>query len=192
MRGHLTSKADVFGFGVVCMEILSGRPNYDEKLDPEQKYLLQWPNLAWLEALLMKIGSIGLGEWLEKPMLRAWTLYESNRQLELIDPSLSSFNEQEATRMIGVALLCVQASPALRPAMSRVIAMLSGDVEINPVMTKPSYLTDWDFNDITNTFCDDEPISSENTTMMTATTTTTSTGVESMSSHIMSEVREGR
>ena len=42
MRGHLTSKADVFGFGVVCLEILSGRPNYDEKLEPEQKYLLQW------------------------------------------------------------------------------------------------------------------------------------------------------
>ncbi|KAI3716532.1 hypothetical protein L1987_67471 [Smallanthus sonchifolius] len=173
MRGHLTSKADVFGFGVVCMEILSGRPNYDEKVDPEQKYLLQW----------------------------AWTLYESNRQLELIDPSLSSFNEQEATRMIGVALLCVQASPALRPAMSRAIAMLSGDVEINPVTTKPSYLTDWDFNDITNTFCDDEPISSENTSMMTATTTTTtttSTGVESMSPIMLSEVmnngnlREGR
>ncbi|KAI3716533.1 hypothetical protein L1987_67472 [Smallanthus sonchifolius] len=158
MRGHLTSKADVFGFGVVCLEILSGRPNYDEKLDLEQKYLLPW----------------------------AWSLYESNRHLELIDPSLSSFDEQEATRMIGVALLCVQASPTLRPAMSRVIAMLSGDAEINPVTTKPSYLADWDFNDITNTFCDDEPISSENTTIMTATTTTTtSTGVESMASPIM-------
>ncbi|KAL8255588.1 hypothetical protein R6Q59_030655 [Mikania micrantha] len=172
MRGHLTSKADVFGFGVVCLEILSGRPNYDEKLDPEQKYLLQW----------------------------AWSLYESNRQLELIDPSLSSFNEQEATRMIGVALLCVQASPTLRPTMSRVISMLSGDVEVNPITTKPSYLTDWDFNDITNTFCDEEPVPSGNTSMMTATTnTTTSTGVESMSSPIMlSEVmdngslREGR
>nr|GEW87399.1 probable LRR receptor-like serine/threonine-protein kinase At1g56140 isoform X2 [Tanacetum cinerariifolium] len=42
MRGHLTSKADVFGFGVVCLEIISGRPNYVEKLDSEQKYLLQW------------------------------------------------------------------------------------------------------------------------------------------------------
>ncbi|KAF5819868.1 putative protein kinase RLK-Pelle-DLSV family [Helianthus annuus] len=186
MRGHLTSKADVFGFGVVCLEILSGRPNSEENLDPERKYLLQW----------------------------AWSLYESNRHLELIDPSLSSFDEQEATRMIGVALLCVQASPTLRPAMSRVIAMLSCDAEITPVTTKPSYLTDWDFNDITNTFGDEEPISSESTTMLTATetattttTTTTntttnttiSTGVESMSSPIMlselinnGSLREGR
>nr|XP_043639007.1 probable LRR receptor-like serine/threonine-protein kinase At1g56140 isoform X2 [Erigeron canadensis] len=164
MRGHLTSKADVFGFGVVCLEILSGRPNYDDKLDPEQKYLLQW----------------------------AWSLYERNRQLELIDPSLTSFDEQQATRMIGVALMCVQASPSLRPAMSRVIGMLSGDIEISVVTTKPSYLTDWDFNDITNTFCDDEPISSENTTMTTTrtTNTTSSTGRDSMSSPIiLSELR---
>ncbi|XP_022026397.1 probable LRR receptor-like serine/threonine-protein kinase At1g56140 isoform X2 [Helianthus annuus] len=172
MRGHLTSKADVFGFGVVCLEILSGRPNYDEKVDPEQKYLLHW----------------------------AWSLYESNRHLDLIDPSLSSFDEQQATRMLGVALLCVQASPTSRPAMSRVIAMLSGDVEVTPVTTKPSYLTDWDFNDITNTFDDEEPISSENTTMTTATTTTTTNTTTStentptMLSEVMNNgnLREGR
>ncbi|XP_071697961.1 probable LRR receptor-like serine/threonine-protein kinase At1g56140 isoform X2 [Rutidosis leptorrhynchoides] len=175
MRGHLTSKADVFGFGVVCLEILSGRPNYEEKLDSEQKYLLQW----------------------------AWNLYENNRQLELVDPSLTSFDHSEATRMIGVALMCVQASPSLRPAMSRVIGMLSGDIEISAVTTKPSYLTDWDFNDITNTFTDDEQISSGNTTTTTNTTnttnTTTSTGIESMSSPIIrselmnsESLREGR
>ncbi|XP_076884411.1 uncharacterized protein LOC143533543 [Bidens hawaiensis] len=161
MRGHLTSKADVFGFGVVCLEIVSGRPNYDEKVDPEQKYLLQW----------------------------AWSLYENNRQAELIDPSLSSVNEQETTRMIGVALLCVQGSPAARPAMSRVIAMLSGDVEIPHVTTKPSYLTDWDFNDITNDYDDGDLNSFESTSMMTATSTantTTSTGVNSMSSPVIS------
>ncbi|KAI3706387.1 hypothetical protein L6452_24090 [Arctium lappa] len=169
MRGHLTSKADVFGFGIVCLEILSGRPNYDEKLETEQKYLLQW----------------------------AWSLHETNRELELIDPALTSYDKQQATRMIGVALMCVQASPSLRPAMSRVIAMLSGDVEISAVLTKPSYLTDWDFND--TTFFEDEPTSSQSTTMTTTTTTATSTGVESMSSPIIlpelinkGSLREGR
>ncbi|CAH1452625.1 unnamed protein product [Lactuca virosa] len=158
MRGHLTSKADVFGFGVVCLEIVSGRPNYKEKLDPEQKYLLQW----------------------------AWTLYERNQTLDLVDPSLTSFDEQQAIRMIGIALMCVQASPSLRPAMSRVISMLSGDIIISPVTTKPSYLTDWDFNDTTDTFYDEEPISSETATI--ATNTTTSMGIESNPSPIMSEL----
>ena len=42
MRGHLTEKADVFGFGVVALEILSGRPNSDNSLDIEKIYLLEW------------------------------------------------------------------------------------------------------------------------------------------------------
>ena len=42
MRGHLTEKADVFGFGVVALEILSGRPNSDNSLDSEKIYLLEW------------------------------------------------------------------------------------------------------------------------------------------------------
>ena len=35
----------------------------------------------------------------------------------------------------------------LRPAMSRVVAMLEGDIEVSTVASKPSYLTDWDVND---------------------------------------------
>ena len=42
MRGHLTEKADVFGFGVVALEILSGRSNSDSSLEDEKIYLLDW------------------------------------------------------------------------------------------------------------------------------------------------------
>lgn len=42
MRGHLTEKADVFGFGVVILETLSGRPNTDNDLDAGEIYLLDW------------------------------------------------------------------------------------------------------------------------------------------------------
>ena len=42
MRGHLIEKADVFGFGVVALEILSGRANSDSSLDDERVYLLEW------------------------------------------------------------------------------------------------------------------------------------------------------
>lgn len=42
MRGHLTEKADVFGFGVVALEILSGRPNADNTLENDKIYLLEW------------------------------------------------------------------------------------------------------------------------------------------------------
>uniref|UniRef100_A0A0E0EJ03 Protein kinase domain-containing protein n=1 Tax=Oryza meridionalis TaxID=40149 RepID=A0A0E0EJ03_9ORYZ len=42
MMGHLTEKADVFAYGVVAMEIIAGRPNFDESLEDDKKYLLGW------------------------------------------------------------------------------------------------------------------------------------------------------
>lgn len=42
MRGHLTEKTDVFAFGVVCLEVLSGRSNADQSLEPAKVYLLEW------------------------------------------------------------------------------------------------------------------------------------------------------
>uniref|UniRef100_A0A453GB51 Protein kinase domain-containing protein n=1 Tax=Aegilops tauschii subsp. strangulata TaxID=200361 RepID=A0A453GB51_AEGTS len=40
MMGHLTEKADVFAFGVVALEILAGRRNFDDSLEEDEKYLL--------------------------------------------------------------------------------------------------------------------------------------------------------
>ncbi|WKA00055.1 hypothetical protein VitviT2T_018449 [Vitis vinifera] len=121
MRGHLTEKADVFSFGVVALEIVSGRPNSDTSLEEEKAYLLEW----------------------------TWQLHENNCEIQLVDSRLSEFSE-EASRMIGVALLCTQASPTLQPPMSRVVAMLSGDIAVSRVPTKPVYLTDWKFNDVSS------------------------------------------
>ncbi|XP_057485813.1 probable LRR receptor-like serine/threonine-protein kinase At1g56140 isoform X2 [Actinidia eriantha] len=119
MRGHLTEKADVFGFGVVALEVVSGRPNSDSSLEEDKIYLLEW----------------------------AWGVHENNHEIELVDANLSEFNEEEVKRVIGVALLCTQTSPQLRPSMSRVVAMLSGDIEVGAVSSRPGYLTDWKFND---------------------------------------------
>ncbi|KAK4804839.1 hypothetical protein SAY86_004656 [Trapa natans] len=115
MRGHLTEKADVFAFGVVVLEILSGRPNSDQSLGKGEVYLLEW----------------------------AWNLYELNQEMELVDSSLSDFNREEAKRMVGIALLCTQTSPMLRPSMSRVVSMLVEDIEVAAVTVRPAYLTEW-------------------------------------------------
>ncbi|KAL5730381.1 hypothetical protein ACHQM5_003207 [Ranunculus cassubicifolius] len=115
MHGHLTEKVDVFGFGVVALEILCGRQVIDSKLEPEMIYLLEL----------------------------VWSLYEHGRSLEIVDPTLTSFNGEEAIRLLGVALLCTQASPKLRPTMSQVVAMLTTDIDVISVSEKPSYLIDW-------------------------------------------------
>ncbi|KAL3583930.1 hypothetical protein D5086_014991 [Populus alba] len=143
MRGHLTEKADVFAFGVVALEILSGRPNSDTSLETEKIYLLEW----------------------------AWHLHENNRQVELVDSRLSEFNQEEVNRLIGVALLCTQTAPTLRPSMSRVIAMLSGDIEVNIVTSKPGYLTDWKFDD-TSTFMSDDATRASDTSHHNSSTST--------------------
>ena len=77
-------------------------------------------------------------------------MHENNREVDLVDSKLSKFNEEEVKRLIGVSLLCTQASPTLRPSMSRVVAMLSGDIEVSAVTSRPGYLTDWKYDDITN------------------------------------------
>nr|POE95011.1 putative lrr receptor-like serine/threonine-protein kinase [Quercus suber] len=122
MRGHLTEKADVFAFGIVALEIVSGRLNSDSSLEEEKTYLLEW----------------------------AWQLHENNREVDLVDAKLSEFNEEEVKRVMGVSFLCTQTSPTLRPSMSRVVTMLLGDIEVSTVTSKPGYLTDWKFDDTTS------------------------------------------
>ncbi|KAE9617088.1 putative protein kinase RLK-Pelle-DLSV family [Lupinus albus] len=126
MRGHLTEKADVFSFGVVALEVVSGRPNSDSSLEGDKIYLLEW----------------------------AWNLHERNCITELVDPQLSKVNVEEVNRVVGVALLCTQTAPSLRPSMSRVVAMLTGDIEVSTVISRPGYLTEWNFNDVSSLMTD--------------------------------------
>ncbi|XP_031285235.1 probable LRR receptor-like serine/threonine-protein kinase At1g56140 [Pistacia vera] len=127
IRGHLTEKIDVFAFGIMILEVVSGRPNWDSSLEEGKKYLLGW----------------------------AWHLHKNNCQLELVDSKLSELCEKEVKDLIGVALLCTQTLPSSRPLMSRVIAMLCGDMEVSRVNSKPAYLTEWAFDDVTTFFSDD-------------------------------------
>ncbi|KAG5546876.1 hypothetical protein RHGRI_018890 [Rhododendron griersonianum] len=90
-------------------------------------------------------------------MMDAWRLHENDREVELVDATLLEFDEEEVKRVIGVALLCTQTSPQLRPSMSRAVAMLSGDIEVSAVTTRPGYLTDWKFNDTTSFMATDTP-----------------------------------
>ncbi len=41
-RGQLSEKVDVFSFGVLVLEIVSGRKNIEPNLNEDQAYLLEW------------------------------------------------------------------------------------------------------------------------------------------------------
>ena len=99
-------------------------------------------------------------------------MHENHHEIELVDANLSEFNEEEVKRVIGVALLCTQTSPQLRPSMSRVVAMLSGDIEVGAVTSRPGYLTDWKFNDTSFMSSDASNVKDEHSHYSSSTSTT--------------------
>lgn len=112
MHGHLSVKADVFSFGVLILELISGQKNstFDVNLDAQN--LLEW----------------------------AWKLYKKGRSLEVLDPSLASSAVAEQVAMcVQIGLLCTQADPKSRPNMRRVVVMLSKKPGTLEEPTRPGY-----------------------------------------------------
>lgn len=67
---------------------------------------------------------------------QALALHQTGDAMEVVDPVLQGdFNSKEAVRMIKVALVCTNSSPALRPTMLEAVQMLEGEMEITPVMS---------------------------------------------------------
>uniref|UniRef100_A0A0D3BIW5 non-specific serine/threonine protein kinase n=1 Tax=Brassica oleracea var. oleracea TaxID=109376 RepID=A0A0D3BIW5_BRAOL len=115
--GQLTEKGDVYSFGVVAMEIVSGKSNTKHKGTADHISLLNW----------------------------ALSLHQKGNILEVVDPILEGhFDRKEAVRMINVALVCTNSSPALRPTMSEAVKMLEGVIELTQVSSDPGiYGDDW-------------------------------------------------
>ncbi|XP_021740550.1 putative serine/threonine-protein kinase [Chenopodium quinoa] len=103
MGGHLTMKADVYSFGVLILEIISGQSSSKSNWGGSNKLLLEW----------------------------AWQLYEEGRLLELVDSEMGEYPEDMVMRYIIVAFFCTQAGANRRPLMSQVIEMLSPKVHLN-------------------------------------------------------------
>ncbi|KAL1821386.1 hypothetical protein ACET3Z_016255 [Daucus carota] len=110
MRGYLTDKADVYSFGIVALEIVSGKSNTSCMPKEEFVYLLD----------------------------RAYVLQEQGNLLEIVDPVLGkNYSKQEALSILNVGLLCSNPSPTLRPSMSAVVSMLQGKQKVEaPTFTR--------------------------------------------------------
>ncbi|KAF9673012.1 hypothetical protein SADUNF_Sadunf11G0104000 [Salix dunnii] len=117
IRGQLTRKADLYSFGVLLVEIVSGRNNTNTRLPVDEQYLLE----------------------------RAWDLYERNELVALVDTELNGdFDAEEACRFIKIGLLCTQDNPKLRPSMSTVVRLLTGRKDLDDTkIAKPGLISDF-------------------------------------------------
>ena len=69
-------------------------------------------------------------------------MYESGKHLELVDKSLNlnNYDSEEVKKVIGIALLCTQASSAMRPAMSEVVLQLISNDLLEHIFMGSSFL----------------------------------------------------
>ncbi|KAF3782560.1 Cysteine-rich repeat secretory protein 38 [Nymphaea thermarum] len=114
MNDIFSVKSDVFSFGVLVLEILSGRRNtsfYQSELAPD---LLTY----------------------------AWKLWQDGRALDLVDQAIDEpWWKNQILRCIVIGLLCVQEAPKDRPTMSTVVLMLVNSSMILPTPSPPAYFT---------------------------------------------------
>ncbi|KAJ6292722.1 hypothetical protein OIU78_024827 [Salix suchowensis] len=95
-----------------------------------------YPNLLLESCMEPENDNVCLLDW-------AFVLQKKGNLMEVVDPKLQSeFNKEEAERMIKLALLCINASPSLRPAMSEAASMLEGQTSIPEMISDPSIYGD--------------------------------------------------
>jgi hypothetical protein len=105
--GAITSKVDVYSFGMVLLEIVSGRRNSPEAYSSGNYHIEYFP-------------------------VRAISKLHEGDVPSLMDPQLQGdFNLEEAERVCKVACWCIQDNELHRPTMGEVVRVLEGSQEID-------------------------------------------------------------
>ncbi|CAN6886336.1 unnamed protein product [Brassica oleracea] len=98
IKGQLTEKADVYAYGVLIIEIATGKKNN-----------------AFSQGTSSALHSV-------------WEHFKADTLKSSVDPRLKGmFTEEEALKVLEIGLLCVQSSVELRPSMSEIVYMLKNN-----------------------------------------------------------------
>ncbi|KAL3509123.1 hypothetical protein ACH5RR_028524 [Cinchona calisaya] len=98
LTGHLTTKSDVYSYGIVLLELLSGRVPVDTKRPPGEGVLVSWalPRLT-----------------------------DREKVLDIMDPALEGqYSMKDVIQIAAIAAMCVQPEADYRPLMADVVQSL--------------------------------------------------------------------
>ncbi|XP_038975931.1 LRR receptor-like serine/threonine-protein kinase FEI 1 [Phoenix dactylifera] len=98
--GRATEKTDVYSFGVLVLEVLSGKRPTDSSFTEKDLNILGWLNFLVLE----------------------------DRQREIIDPHCDGVQIESLDALLSVAIQCVSSAPEERPTMHRMVQLLESEV----------------------------------------------------------------
>ncbi|XP_031487564.1 receptor-like serine/threonine-protein kinase SD1-8 [Nymphaea colorata] len=112
LEGRYSTKSDVFSFGVIVLEVVSGQ----------------------------KVSHFHNADHSLNLLGHAWKLWNEGAGLDLLDHLLcKSCSLSQVMRCINVGLLCVQEDAADRPSMSSVVLMLGSESAKLPKPKQPAY-----------------------------------------------------
>lgn len=109
----VSEKTDVYSYGMVLLEIIGGRRNVSRVEDPRDRTKKKWEFFPKIVNEKVREGKF----------------------MEIVDRRLvergSVVEESEVTRLVYIALWCIQEKPRLRPSMAQVVDMLEGRVRVD-------------------------------------------------------------
>lgn len=117
MTGHLTAKSDVFSFGVVLLEILTGRRSMDKKRPSGEQNLVAWA----------------------KPYLG-----DKRKFYQLVDPRLElNYSLKGVQKISQLAYICLSRDSKSRPSMDEIVKVLTPLQDLNDlaILSNHSRLT---------------------------------------------------
>ncbi|KAJ9154143.1 hypothetical protein P3X46_027510 [Hevea brasiliensis] len=112
LQNRFSMKSDVFSFGVIVLEMVSGKKN------------------SWLSN----------SNEVEHLLSHAWKNWREGKISNLFDNTQKNGPTGDIIRCIHIGLLCVQENAAARPTMASVVLMLSSHSLSLPLPSQPGFL----------------------------------------------------